>query len=210
MNKILHINIGGSPFSIDENAYSILDNYLHSLNMHFSKSESSKEIMQDIESRIRELLGEKLQNRSIVSIEIIESVISTMGTPKDFGADANDSYQSSEDSDWGTHTGKKLFRDPNNKKVAGVCSGLSHYFGIEDPIWLRIIFLLGLTAGGSSLIIYIVLWVLVKPAKSASDFLQMKGKPININNIASKVEEKFSKLTDQLENLIEKTQRKSN
>ena len=49
MNKILHINVGGYPFSIDDIAYEKLDMYLLSLRNHFEKSEGCKEIMQDIE-----------------------------------------------------------------------------------------------------------------------------------------------------------------
>ena len=55
MNKILHINVGGYPFSIDIDAYEKLDHYLATLEQHFSKSEGCKEIMHDIESRMGEL-----------------------------------------------------------------------------------------------------------------------------------------------------------
>ncbi len=208
MNKILHINIGGLPFTIDEDAFQYFDNYLNNLNKHFAGSDGSKEIMQDIEQRIAEILQEKLQKSAIINKQMIEQIIATMGTPKDF--ESTGSTSTTEEKDWGFHPGKKLFRDPNNKKIAGVCSGLSHYLGIEDPIFLRIAFILGLSAGGFTFILYMILWIVTKPATTASDFLQMKGMPINIDNIAAKVEEKFVRLTNKIEDLIEKTSKTKN
>lgn len=74
---------------------------------------------------------------------------------------------------------------------------------------MRIAFLIGLTAGGATLLLYFALWILTKPAVTSSEQLQMKGMPVNIDNIAAKVEEKFAKFSDKIETLIEKTQRKS-
>ncbi|MBK6352186.1 MAG: hypothetical protein IPF46_02025 [Saprospiraceae bacterium] len=116
MNKILHINVGGYPFSIDDIAYEKLDMYLLSLRNHFEKSEGCKEIMQDIESRIAELFLEKLSGRSIISPEIVLQTIEIMGSPEVFGAEwANDEQGDKQDktsAEWGIKTGKRLFRDP--------------------------------------------------------------------------------------------------
>ncbi|MEO6690839.1 MAG: PspC domain-containing protein [Saprospiraceae bacterium] len=208
MNKVLNINLAGTAFIIDENAYEQLNSYLDTLDRHFSKSDNSKEIMQDIESRISEIMQEKLQQRNIITKDLVDNVITIMGTPKDLGAESNDFDPKQTSTDWGIHLGKKLFRDSENKKIAGVCSGLSHYLGIEDPIFLRIAFVIGLGAGGSTLLLYLILWFVTKPAVTASDYLQMKGMPINIDNIASKVEEKFVHLTNKIEDLFEKSNKK--
>ena len=58
MKKTLSINLGGSVFNIDEDAYQLLDKYLNNLRIHFRKEEGSDEIMDDFESRISELFGE--------------------------------------------------------------------------------------------------------------------------------------------------------
>jgi hypothetical protein len=87
MNKILHINVGGYPFSIDLDAFDQLDRYLITLQNHFSKSEGHKEIISDIEHRMAELFQEKLLGRSIVSKDVVDQCIQIMGTPEVFGAE---------------------------------------------------------------------------------------------------------------------------
>lgn len=207
MNKTFNINLGGMPFVIDDVAFTRLDNYLHQLKLHFSKSESSKEILQDIEYRIAEIFREKLKTSSIVNMNMVEDSIKLMGTPYDISGEP-DSYSRVNDHTY-QRMNKKLFRDLEDKKVAGVCSGLAHYFGIEDPVWIRAIFLFGLLAGGSTVIAYFILWVLVKPAETASDKLRMHGEPATINNIAEKVEEKFQHFTNKFEEMIHKSYQKT-
>ena len=208
MNKILHINVGGYPFSIDDIAYEKLDMYLLSLRNHFEKSEGCKEIMQDIESRIAELFLEKLSGRSIISPEIVLQTIEIMGSPEVFGAEgANDEQGDKQDKTsaaWGIKTGKRLFRDPYDSKIAVVCSGLAHYFGIKDVVWVRVAFAFGILAGGFAIPLYLILWVATSEATSPSDRLAMKGEPINVQNIARKVEEEIDNLTDKFENWNEK------
>ncbi len=207
----MNINVGGYAFAIDDNAFHKLDNYLASLLRHFSKSDSSKEIMQDIEERIAELFKEKLQYKSIVGEDLVDQIIKTMGTPSDFISEdplSHTNTKKNESEPLRFKPGKKLFRDLNDKKIAGVCSGLSHYLGIEDPIFIRLAFFFGLMAAGSTLLLYIILWFITKPAVTASDYLQMKGEPINIDSIASKVEEKIEQLTNKIESLMDKKSNK--
>ncbi|MDQ3142220.1 MAG: PspC domain-containing protein [Bacteroidota bacterium] len=207
MNKVLNINVGGIPFSIDDTAFERLDKYLLSLENHFSKSEGCFEIMQDIEARISEIFREKLGNRTIVSLDTVNQTIEVMGTPEVFGADWNETenpHQQKNTHDWGISVGKKLYRDMSDAKVSGVCSGLAHYFGVQDTVWIRLIFVLGVFVGGFSVIAYIVLWALVPKAKTSADFLAMKGEPINIQNIARKVEEEIDTITDKFEDWRDK------
>ena len=60
MKKTLTVNLGGTVFHIDEDAYRLLDNYLCNLKLHFRKQEGAEEIVNDIENRISELFAEKL------------------------------------------------------------------------------------------------------------------------------------------------------
>ena len=55
---------------------------------------------------------------------------------------------------------KKLYRSRENHKIAGVCGGLSEYFGI-DPIIPRIIFLILFLGGGAGFLAYVIMWVLL-------------------------------------------------
>jgi phage shock protein PspC (stress-responsive transcriptional regulator) len=205
MNTIKYINLATVPFAIDEDAFIRLKNYLLSLEHHFSKSEGCKEIMDDIEARLAELFQEKLKGRSILHTSIVEECITIMGSPEMFGAEWQE-HQSNEkqnSSSWGIKTGKKLFRDMDDYKVAGICSGLAHYFGIEDPLWIRLAFA-GMMFLGFGFVLYILLWILVPEARTSADRLAMKGDPINIHNIAKKVEEEIERLTQNFEDWRDK------
>lgn len=202
MNKTFNINLGSYPFAIDEDAYNYIQNYLDTIRRHFSTSDGCDEILYDIEVRMAELFAEHLKGRAIISMKEVDEVIMIMGKPEDFGAEPmseQHSYSSTRGrrSDTKINTGKRLFRDPEDKKVAGVCSGISAYFGIEDPLWVRLIFVLLLFTGMGA-ITYIVLWALVPEASTTSDKLAMRGEPATIENIAKVVETELSELGDKI------------
>jgi phage shock protein PspC (stress-responsive transcriptional regulator) len=195
MNKVLNINLGGLPLIIDEDAYRYLENYLQSLHNHFRNSEGYEEIMNDIEARIGELLKENMGKRSIVMIQDVKNAVSVMGTPEDFGAETiseNEPHKKSEYTEGGASasikTGKRLFRDPENKVVSGVCSGIAAYFGIQDAIWVRLAFLSILFFFGTGILLYIILSIIIPEAKNTADRLAMQGEPIDVNSIAKSVE----------------------
>ncbi len=56
-----------------------------------------------------------------------------------------------------------LYRDSEDKKIAGVCSGLAHYFDVDTAL-VRVIFVAVAMLGGGSVIAYILLWWLIDPA----------------------------------------------
>ncbi len=199
MNKIFNINLGGYPFTIDDDAYIKLDKYLTTIKRHFSSSEGCEDIISDIEIRIAELFNEHLKGQPIVGLREVDKVISVMGTPEEFGAtteeSASESHKGPEAKAYGFSTGKRLFRNPDEKIIAGVCSGLSAYFGIAEPVWIRLFFFLLLFTGFSP-IIYLVLWIAIPEAKTSGDKLAMKGEKIDVTNIARKVEEEINNLAD--------------
>jgi phage shock protein PspC (stress-responsive transcriptional regulator) len=203
MNKTFNINLGGYPFAIDEDAFEYIQNYLDTIRRHFSASEGCEEILYDIEVRMAELFQEHLKGRAIISMKEIDEVIMIMGKPEDFGAEpmAEQYTANTRGKKSGTkiNTGKKLFRDPDDKKLAGVCSGIAAYLGIEDPLWLRIFFVLtAIFSGGFIFVVYMVLWFLVPEAASASDKLAMRGEPATINNIAKVVEEELNEFGEKI------------
>lgn len=190
MNKVLNINLGGYAFTIDQNAFEHLDQYLNTIEHHFRKSEGCEEIVSDIEARMAELFRDNLRQDEIVSMKDVDKAIQIMGTPEDFGAEPMSAEDASSSSTTeGLKFGKRLFRDPSDEHVGGVCSGLSAYFGIEDPVWLRIFFVVFTLSGGVGIPLYLILWAVIPAAKTPSDYLAMRGEPINIHNIGKKVEE---------------------
>lgn len=206
MNKVFYINLGGYPLSIDEDAYEYLDSYIQKLEKHFQHSEGREEIISDIETRIAEICQEQLKGRQIVNIRDIKYATEMMGAPEEFESESTSEGRASNEgqkqgtSDFKIKPGKRLFRDPDNQIIGGVCSGISVYFGIDDPIWVRILFV-ALFFAGFGIIAYIVLWAIMPEAKTSADRLAMKGEPINIDSIAKKVEEQIDELSDRLNDL---------
>ncbi len=204
MNKIFNINLGGYPFTIDDDAFFTLDKYLTTIKNHFAQSEGCDDIIADIEARIAELFNEELKGQPIVGMREVERVIAIMGRPEEFGASSEDIFEDEEPATSTTgskqkstyKTGKRLFRNTDEKVVGGVSSGLAAYFGIPDPVWVRIAFVLGLIGGGVSLPLYLILWAAIPEAKTAGDKLSMKGEKINVSNIAKKVEEELNNLSE--------------
>ena len=173
MKKTININLGGLVFSIDEDAYDRLSRYIDALKLKFTNLEEQNEIIQDIEYRFAELFNANInKSNEVVNISMVNNAIATMGEPEEiedeFENNENASYQNQGMSS--ENVIKKLFRDPDDKIFAGVISGISKYFGIKDPLWLRIFMVLIVFAGvGFPIGIYFLLWMLVPKAKTASD-----------------------------------------
>lgn len=55
---------------------------------------------------------------------------------------------------------KKLYRSNMQKTIGGVCGGLAEYFAV-DPVFIRILFIVMFIAGGSGILIYILMWILI-------------------------------------------------
>lgn len=193
MNKTLSIGLAGFSFVIEEHAYIKLSDYLAALRSSLEESEAD-EIMHDIEIRIVEILKDNMGKREVVNDDDIEKVIAQIGKPEVI-EEQEEAYFSDKTANkksrpsFSSAQQKQLFRDPENMKLAGVCSGLAAYFGM-DVTWMRVIwtatFLIMIPAAGSALIIlllYAVLWLVLPKAETAADFLKMKGKPLNFDNL---------------------------
>ena len=205
MNKILNINLGGYALTIDDDAYEYLKNYLEKIRLRFSEREGRDEILSDIEARMGEIISGSMGTRTIVMLPDVEAAASMMGKPEDFGsgeAATENNEQVSSSGKAAVRTGKRLFRDEQDAIVGGVCSGLTSYFGMADPVWMRLIFvLLAFISFGFWVPAYILIWILVPPARNSSDRLAMRGEPINMDNIAKEVEDGFDRLGNRLDNV---------
>jgi phage shock protein PspC (stress-responsive transcriptional regulator) len=205
MNKTVSINLGGQVFQIDELAYDRLWKYLESIKAKYANSKGGNDIISDIESRLAEMFYEFLgDKRQVITMEDVELTIGTMGHPDDFEIPLEDDDEPQTSSKKTAPNDKKqrrLFRNPDDKVIGGVASGLSEYFGIADPIWIRLVFLVTFFLGiGSSFLVYLVLMILVPKASNASEKLQMRGEPINIDNIEKTIREELSDLENRINN----------
>lgn len=198
MNKTININLGGLFFHIDEIAFQKLRRYLDAISRSLSDDPQGKnEIIKDIEARISELLSEKIKDaRQVVNEGDIDEIIKTMGQPEDY-ADAEEGYVHEEyQYKRKKASGKKLFRDGDDKFLGGVASGIAHYFDV-DTVWIRLAFIL-LAFSGFSIISYIILWIVIPQAETTAEKLQMEGEAVNIDNIEKKIREEFSHVSDRI------------
>ena len=203
MKKTIDINLNGIRFTLDEDAYTVLKDYLDSINNYFTNREGGIEIIKDIEARIAELFQQKVSaGQQILNMKDVNSVKSQLGQPSDFDEGAEEAF---EEADYvGGH--KRLYRDPLNRIIGGVCSGLGAYFHI-DATWVRIIFLIALFSGVSPLV-YLVLWIIMPAARTATERLEMRGEPVNISNIEKIIREEFNGIRDKVDDFADKTREK--
>jgi phage shock protein C len=209
MNKILHINLSGYPFSIDDDAYEHLKQYLDALRSHFKNHEGSQEIISDIESRTAEIIDKRLENRKIVTMSDVQAAIVRMGTPEDFGAENTfDEQKQTMNTNTNYQTGKRLYKNPDEKVIAGVCSGLAAYFGVNDPVWVRIAFVILTVAVGFGIPIYLVLLFILPDAETRTQKLEMRGESIDVNSIAKAVQDGVEEISNKITKMADDFKKK--
>ena len=188
MKKTLQLSIGGSLFNVEEDAFEKLESYLNSVRKHFVDNSDKEEILKDIEGRVAENFSENADK--IITLQDVESVIETMGTVEQFdGSDDNKEVEGNV-----SKVKKQLYRDTDNATIAGVSSGLGHFFGIS-PIIIRLIFIASVLLGvGSGIIIYLILWFVIPEAKTSSQKLSMRGDAVTISAMADIIKEKIEEV----------------
>jgi len=187
MKKTFTANLNGTVFHIEEDAYDQLQRYLANIRAKFSGSAEAEEIMADIEARIAELFTERLQGRQAIGMADVDHVKQVMGQPEDYvDSDTTDGPAGTEDRSYqhyGPRKHKRLFRDPDDRWVGGVISGMAAYFG-TDPLWFRIAFIVVVVAGwGTPAALYVILWLLLPEANTAAEKLEMHGEEVTVDNI---------------------------
>jgi len=199
MKKTLTINLSGSVFHIDDDAYEKLYAYLTQITRHFGNDAEAKEIVEDIETRIAEIFTEKIKNGGeVINLDHVNEVIVIMGTPEAISNEDEEKQHVSGKKFY--HTGgRRLYRDPDDKVLGGVCGGLGAYFAI-DPVILRILFVLIFFLGGSGVLVYLVLWIVVPKASSTAQRLEMKGEEVNIDNISKSIKEEMQDVKENFRN----------
>ncbi len=201
MNKTVSVNLGGLVFQIDENAYDVLRKYLEIIRQRFSTTEGRDEIITDIEYRFAEIFSEKLSSRKeVIVLDDVNDAINHMGRPEDFLNDEDEKTESATSSaSTEEKVKKRLYRNPDDKYLGGVCSGISAYLGISDPIWIRLVFLIAFFGFGSGFLIYIILWIIMPKAETASEKLQMSGSKVNVQNIEKHIREEMEGVKAKIE-----------
>jgi phage shock protein PspC (stress-responsive transcriptional regulator) len=195
MNKTVNINIGGLVFHIDEDAYQKLTRYFEAIKRSLSNSSGKDEIMKDIEMRVAELLAEKQKSdKHAINNKEVDEVIVVMGQPEDYRLD-DEGEDKAPEPFYPYTKSKKLYRDKDRGTIAGVCTGLGHYFGV-DAVWFKILFLILLFGFGTGVLAYLILWIAMPKAITTTEKLEMTGEPVTISNIERKVREEFDSVTN--------------
>ena len=204
MQRILQINIAGRILPIEEDAYNILKDYITSLERQFGGADG-KEIIEDIENRIAELFSIRLQGGSpAIDRDDVKKVMDTLGAASDLrdepGGQSSSRTYSRPNGNSGYYAGPppnynrqnppshdRLLRDPFDKVIGGVCSGIGHYFEI-DPVIVRLIMVVLFLVFGIGFIAYIIAWIVIPVAKSREELYNMNnGNPMTFHDITRNV-----------------------
>ena len=181
MKKTLTVNLGGTVYHIDDDAYRLLDDYLANLKHFFRKQEGAEEIVNDIEIRIAELFAEKVSaGKQVITIADVEEIIARVGKPEDFGVsdDESEPHKKEQTASSGqgytrTTTARRLFRDPDNKLLGGVASGLAAYFDWDITLVRILMIVLLFVPYCPMIILYIIGWIM--NSDKPRTFLQKVG-----------------------------------
>lgn len=230
MKKNITINMLGRLYAIDEDAYGLLQQYIDTLRSYFAHKPDGKEIADDIEARIAELFDDlKAQGVEAINIQHVQDIITRIGDPKEMDEDEpkdeetveQDAEQSEETSTVNRlkeevvayferlrKSGKRLYRDPSDKKITGLLAGCARYFG-GDPLWWRLacvllVFITFNTSLSSGMffhvtpftwtplwlvLIYFMISIITPVAQNPEDRLKMKGKDVTPQSLAQEVTE---------------------
>ena len=194
MKEITRIHLAKTPFSAEIDAKKSLEKYLNSIqkNMH-----AEPEAMREIEARMVELLAERgVSKDGVISHDDVLAVQKQMGEPRDFSDDASEAIDEIEDKDIDDKPAKQLMRDPDNAIIGGVCAGVAAYFNI-NPLWVRLIAIISpFMTFGTAVLVYVVMWLSMPPARTASDKLRMRGEPVTLASLKKAAADESSAMTD--------------
>ena len=216
MNKTVNINLGNRAFTIDDDAYELLSQYIEAIKHVYRNQPDAEELAGDIETRAAELLEQRLApGNTIITLDMTKSVIDQIGQPQEFDDNMAMDDADSVDNQAGTtrtqdtqgsgasacppppfatdniHVKKRFFRDPSNKLLGGVCSGIAAYLN-ADPTWIRLaVVCLCFLSFYAAAIIYLVLWIIVPEARNAVERMQMNGEKHTFDNIGKAVKGMF-------------------
>lgn len=177
MKEITRIHLAKTPFSAEIDAKKSLEKYLNLIqkNMH-----AEPEAMREIEARMVELLAERgVSKDGVIGNDDVLAVQKQMGEPRDF----SDDDEAVETDDEPERSERRLMRDTEHALIGGVCAGIAAYWG-TNPLWVRLLFIFSpFITFGAAVLIYIVMWLSVPEARTASDKLQMRGKAVTFDSL---------------------------
>ena len=170
MKKVVSASVGGRNFTLEEEAYERLGRYLEHFKNRLTVPESQKaEVMEEIEGRMAELFTQEVGTSGrVVSLEMVNRVAATLGMPDGSSEDGFGGGTAAPQSP------RKLYRDTDDKKIAGVCSGLSLYLDVDVTL-VRVLMLAALIFGSAGFWVYVILWIVVPVADTPAKKCELRG-----------------------------------
>lgn len=186
MKEITRIHVAKQAYDIELSAKKELEKYMKKLETYAG----DEEILADIEIRITELLAEMgVAGGGVITDEEVRSLQKTLGEPEEFASDEIRTTAREVDN----KPKKRLYRDEDNAVGGGILSGIAKYFGI-NPLWTRLAFIILLIMSyGMMAVVYLVLWIVIPPARTAAEKLELEGKEVTLASIRE-VSERTDKL----------------
>ncbi len=220
MKEVDRVSLGGYAFTLEQDAAALAGEYLGELEKYYNGREGGSDILEGIEERMAELLLEKAGRDGVCTREMIEQIIGILGKPEVIEAAGEDtsSFDSEQpSSSAGTSRAKrKLYRDMNDKVVAGVCSGLAAYLDTDAAIF-RILFAVLTVAScfswrwtGSNFvntlhftvpILYIILWICMPAARTVRQRWEQRGEDGTLSGIQRSVENGAREIDDAIQSV---------
>lgn len=186
MKKVIDVSVGGVNFTLEEDAYTRLKNYLQRFENTIADKHEAKEVMEDVEARVAEIfLKERKYPNQVINVDIVQTVVELLGEIEQPSAEPIDDPFSEEgyrDEDGYTIGKKGYYRDVDNKMIGGVCAGVGAYLGVDVTL-VRILLVFSLLFYGITFFLYLILWLVIPPTRSILDKLRMHGYALTADNI---------------------------
>lgn len=173
MKEITRIHLAQAPYNIEITAKKELEKYLSEIEKLLG---TDADTLREIEARMVEILTERgVEQDKVITTVDVDDLKTRLGEPGAF-IDADSDPQTGS-------VQKRFMRDERKGMIGGVLSGLAAYTKV-DVVWLRIAaIILAFVSLGTALLLYVVLWIVVPPARTAAERLQMRGDAPTLENI---------------------------
>jgi phage shock protein PspC (stress-responsive transcriptional regulator) len=181
MQKVVHVNLSGNAYVLEEPAYAALQAYLEKAGAQLGSSPDRAEILADLEQAIAEKCGRFLgAKKSVITLDEVEQVLKEMGpveNPAGEGGAGSHAGASAASTEQPTKAPKRLYLIREGGMIGGLCNGLAAYFGV-DPTIVRVIFvLLAIVTKGLWILVYLIMLFVIPYAETSEQQAAARGLP---------------------------------
>ena len=154
MKETINVNIAGQAFTMDMDAYSALTSYIDDIARRMPETDT--ETLADIEARVAEIFRERVPSpMMVITYGVVRTTMNQIGSPENFGHASRPLNNPTE-----SEPKHKLYRSRKDRSIAGICSGVAKYFGLDTTL-VRIAAILCIFFAGATLWIYLILWLVL-------------------------------------------------